>query len=214
DAAARPLSRADAPRETTPDEAGDFALRSLEPARYRLSVRLFDDALYVRAVQLPGPPAAAAAAAAARAATPAPARETFEVKSGQQLTGVIVRLAEGSAALAGRVAAAEGAPPQTPAPTRVYLVPQERERAEDPLRYHETAPAADGAFSFKNLAPGRYLLLARAEADAPEARRRPAAWDAESRARLRREAEAAAAAVELQPCQRTADFLLTYPQTK
>jgi hypothetical protein len=204
-AAPRPYSRLDAPRETAPDEAGDFSLRSLEPARYRLSFRLFDDALYVRSVQLPGATPNASAAGA---------RELFEVKSGQQLTGLDVRLAEGAASFGGRVAPAEGAAPQTPAPTRVHLVPQERERAEDTLRYYEAAVAGDGAFSFRNVAPGRYLLLARAEAEAPDAARRPAARDADTRARLRREAEAAAAPVELQPCQRTSDFALRYPQTK
>ncbi|HEX6183567.1 MAG TPA: carboxypeptidase-like regulatory domain-containing protein [Pyrinomonadaceae bacterium] len=204
-AAPRPFSRADAPRDTTPEETGDFSLRALEPARYRLSFRLFDESLYVRTVQLPGAAPNAAAAA----------RDIFEVKTGQQLKGLDVRLAAGAASFGGRVAPAESAAPQTPAPTRVHLVPQERERAEDPLRYYEaTVAAADGTFSFKNVAPGRYLLLARAEADAPDAPHRPAALDADTRTRLRREAEAAAATVELQPCQRTSDFALKYPQTK
>ncbi len=204
----RPFSRLDVPRETTPEETGDFSLRTLEPARYRLSFRLFDESLYLRSVQLPGatPNAAAAAAAAAR--------DLFEVKSGQQLKGIDVRLAEGASSFGGRVALAEGTAPQTPAPTRVHLVPQERERAEDPLRFYEAPVASDGTFSFRNLAPGRYLLLARAEAQTPDAPHRPAAWDADTRARLRREAEAAASPVELQPCQRTSDFTLKFPQTK
>lgn len=206
--APHPFSRADIVRETAPEETGDFSFRSLEPARYRLSFRVFDESLYVRSVQPPGvapnaPPSAAAA------------RDTFEVKTGQQLKGFDVRLSEGAATFGGRVAMAEGTAPQTPAPTRAYLVPQERERAEDLLRYYEaTVATADGTFSFKNVAPGRYLLLARAEADAPDAPRRPPAWDADTRARLRREAEAAATPFELQPCQRTSDFTLKYPQTK
>ena len=206
--APRPFSRADAPREIAPEETGDFTLRALEPSRYRLSFRVFDESLYVRSVQPPGtapnaPPSASVA------------RDMFEVKTGQQLKGIDVRLAEGAATFGGRVAVAEGAAPQMPAPTRAYLVPQERERAEDPLRYYEaTVASADGAFSFKNVAPGRYLLLARAEADTLDTPRRPPAWDADTRARLRREAEAAATPVELQPCRRTSDFTLKYPQTK
>jgi hypothetical protein len=209
--APRIYSRLDVPRDTTPDEAGDFSFRALEPARYRLSVRLFDESLYVRALQVPGatPNAAAGSNAAAAAA-----RDVFELKSGQRLTGLGVRLAEGAASFGGRVVVAEGATPQTPTPTLVHLVPQERERAEDLLRFYEAPVTSDGAFSFKNLAPGRYLLLARAEADAPDATHRPAAWDADSRTRLRREAEAAAATVELQPCQRTSDFILKFPQSK
>jgi hypothetical protein len=201
---ARPASRLSALRETTPDETGSFSLRSLEAARYRLAFRLFDESLYVRAVQLPGAAPNAAGAA----------RDVFELKPGQQLSGVAVRLAEGAAGFGGRVATAEGASPQTPPPTRVHLVPQERERAEDALRYHEASVAPDGAFSFKNVAPGRYLLLARAEAETAEAPHRPAAFDAEARTRLRREAEAAGVTIELQPCQRTADYALRFPQTK
>ncbi|HEX8285445.1 MAG TPA: carboxypeptidase regulatory-like domain-containing protein [Pyrinomonadaceae bacterium] len=203
-APAQPFSRLLVARETTPEETGDFSIRSLEPARYRLTFRLFDESLYVRSVQLPG----------AAPNAPAAAREVFELKSGQQLSGIGVRLAEGAAGFGGRVAPAEAAAPQTPPPTRVHLVPQERERAEDVLRYYEAAVAPDGAFSFKNLAPGRYLLLARAEADAPDAPHRPAAFDADTRARLRREAEAANVTVELQPCQRTSDYALKFPQSK
>ena len=203
-AAVRPVSRLLVPRETTPDEAGDFSLRPLEAARYRLSLRPFDESLYVRAVQLPGAAPNAAGAA----------RDVFELRPGQQLSGISARLAEGAATFGGRVHAAEGASPQTPPPTRVHLVPQERERAEDTLRYYEAAVSADGTFSLKNLAPGRYLLLARAEAEAPDAPRRPAAWDADTRARLRREAEAANVTVELKPCQRATDHALKFPQSK
>ena len=209
-AAGRPLSRLATPHETTPDETGAFAVRSLEAGRYRLSFRLFDEALYVRSVQLPAAPSAAGNAPGAAAA----ARDLFELKAGQQLTGLSVGLAEGAAAFAGRLATTEGAAPQGPAPTRVHLVPQERERADDPLRFHEAAPAPDGTFSFKNLAPGRYRVLARAAADAFDAAPRPAAWDADARAALRREAEAAGHAVELQPCQRTTNYVLRPPQPK
>lgn len=200
----RPASRLLMPRDTAPEETGEFSLRSLDATRYRLSFRLFDESLYVRAVQLPG----------AAPNAPAAARDTFELKSGQQLSGVAVRLAEGAAGFGGRVSMAEGASPQTPPPTRVHLVPQERERAEETLRYYEATLAPDGAFSFRNLAPGRYLLLARAEAEAPDAPHRPAAFDADTRARLRREAEAAGVTIELQPCQRTSDYALKFPQTK
>ena len=81
----------------------------------------------------------------------------------------------------------------------------------DALRLFETTPGADGAFSFKNLPPGRYLLLARVTSDATDAAPRPASWDTDSRTRLRREAEAANTTVELQPCQRATDFTLRFP---
>lgn len=218
------ISRLSMQREATPDETGSFTVRSLEAGRYRLSARLFDEALYVRSIQLPGAAPAAAApqratgsAAPQRAATSTQraaltvARDVFELKSGQQLTGLLVRVAEGAASLSGNVAPAT---PAVPLPSfaqlRVHLVPQERERAEDTLRYYETALTPDGTFSFKNLAPGRYLALLRPAATG-EAALRPAAWDSPTRDQLRREAEAANTTLELQPCQRTADFTLRFP---
>jgi protocatechuate 3,4-dioxygenase beta subunit len=220
----RVFSRFAAPHDATPDEAGAFTLRALEAGRLHVSVRLFDEALYLRAVEQPGaaalaaPPAPATSArasiaAATRTSSAPVSRETFDVKAGQQFSGLVVRLAEGAASFAGRVALVQGAATQTPAPTRVYLVPQERERAEDPLRFYETAVGAEGAFAFRNVAPGRYLVLARAEAEAGDAATRPAAWDADRRALLRREAEGANTPAELQPCQRTADFTLRFPQS-
>ena len=64
----------------------------------------------------------------------------------------------------------------------------------------------------RHLAPGRYYLLARpaSDAESSEAQPRPAAWSAESRAKLRREARAAKVEVELQACQRVMDYVLRY----
>ncbi|PYS81062.1 MAG: hypothetical protein DMF67_18085 [Acidobacteria bacterium] len=218
-ARALPAPRTSLTREATPDDAGAFTLRSLEAGRYRLAVRPFDENLYVRSIQLPGANVPAAAQHA-NAATPAASRanaaattapEALDIRPGQQLSGVTVRLSEGAASLSGHVVAAEGA--QTPpyASLRVHLLPAEREHADDALRLFETTPGADGAFSFKNLPPGRYLLLARVTSDATDAAPRPASWDTDSRTRLRREAEAANTTVELQPCQRATDFTLRFP---
>lgn len=238
----RPFSRISISRETTPDASGSFTLRSLEPGRYRLAFRLFDESLYVRSIQLPGaPPASAATPTSQRAIDTAPqratnsasqsasqrttnssatqrtgaqataARDLFELRSGQQLSGVSIHLAEGAASFVGRIVAAEGAAPPPFAQMRVHLVPQERERDDDPLRFYETAPASDGTFTFKNLAPGRYLVLAREVNDTRDTTPRPAALDTDARAKLRREAEAVNNVTELQPCQRTNDFTLRFP---
>ena len=216
------LSRVSTQRDATPDPTGAFTLRNLEQGRYRLALRLFDEALYARSVQLPAssatpPPTNSAAApnttraAAQRASAPAPtARDIFDIKSGQQLNGITVRLAEGAAFLSGHVVA-EGPTIPPFAQLRVYLVPAEREHEDDTLRFYEATPTADGTFSLKNLAPGRYLVLARLTDDASDAAPRPASWDADSRARLRRDAESANNAVELQPCQRTTDFNVRLP---
>lgn len=220
-------------REATPDASGSFTLRGLEPGRYRLFARPFDEALYVRSVQLPaaaaapqratasgndqgpankpvGRPSANAPAQAVRGTAP---REGLDLRAGQQLSGVSVRLAEGAALLSGRVAAAEGSAPPPFSQLRVYLVPAERESADDLLRYFDATPDGSGAFNFKSLPPGRYLLIARAAPEpTPDAPARAPYWDADSRARLLREAEAANSTIELQPCQRTTSFVLSLPK--
>jgi protocatechuate 3,4-dioxygenase beta subunit len=225
------VTRLSLAREATPDASGAFTLRALEAGRYRLNVRPFDEALYTRSIKLPAPAATKPASPAPPAATspatklveqlkatpPAsfvtPTRDALEVRAGQQLNGVEVRLAEGAALLSGRVVAAEGAMTPHFSQTRVHLLPAERESADDPLRYFEATPDGSGAFIFKSLPPGRYLVVLRpAPESTPDAPARPAHWDADSRARLRREAEAANSPVELQPCQRTTDFILRLPK--
>jgi hypothetical protein len=199
--------------EIAPDAKGDFVLRNLREGRQRFGVILADERLYVRAATLPAT-AAATAANARGAATPTTidlARAGFSLKPGEQLAGASVAVSAGAASLRGRVAAAEGE--QLPDGLRVYLVPAERERAEDVLRYAETTALADGTFAFKNLAPGRYLLVARANANTdarPQQPRLALALDANARTQLRRDAEAAKNAVELQPCQRAEDFALRF----
>lgn len=219
--AGRIFSRFAVPQNTTPDAAGAFTVRQLEAGRYRLSVRLFDEALYVRSIQTPAPAAPPQRATGAQRTPTAPnanaSREVFDVRTGQQFSGLTVRIAEGAATLSGSVAAAEpaaGAPP-TPTPfaqLRVHLVPQERERADETLRYYEAPISGDGTFTFRNLAPGRYLAIVRPFFVEPgESAPRPAALDTGTRAQLRREAESANTSVEFQPCQRTTDFVLRFP---
>jgi protocatechuate 3,4-dioxygenase beta subunit len=208
--------------ETVPDGGGSFTVRNLEAGRYRVEVRPVDENFYTRSVQLPESATAAATAAApkpgaAPKATPSSttsARDSLELRPGQQLSGVQVRVAEGAASLAGHVVAAEEGG-QVPAQTRLFLVPSEREHADNLLRYASAVPASDGAFVFRNLAPGRYLLVARTLQTNPSdpSTMRPAFWDAAERARMRRDAEAANLAFELQTCQRTTDVTVRYPQT-
>jgi hypothetical protein len=220
------FSRLAVQQSVSPDDTGAFIIRTLEAGRYQLSARLFDDALYVRSIQTPTPPTptpqrapgAAPPRTATTTATAAVSRDVFDVKSGQQLSGLVVRVAEGAASFAGSVAAPEpaaGAPPAPPPPfaqLRVHLVPQERERADDTLRYYEAPVASDGTFVFKNLAPGRYLVLARPFIVEPgESTPRRAALAPATRAILRREAESANTTVDLQPCRRTSDFTLRFP---
>jgi hypothetical protein len=198
-----------------PTDQGEFTVRNLMAGSYRLSLWLPSDAWYVRSIVLPGA-AARAPTAPAKAAQPKSALPSLiTLKTGENVTNVAVQISQDAAGLRGRVTAeAEGA--LLPPNLRVYLVPAERERTEDVLRYGEAQPGSDGVFTLKNLAPGRYWLIARPapESESPERPARSLLWDADARAKLLREAEAANAAVELQPCQRINDYALRFAAAK
>ena len=196
--------------DTAPDDKGEFALRGLTPGRFRLDLRPPGPDWYVRATTLAAaPPAGPNAKTTPRVAAPNPLADVLTLAAGAQLTGLTVTLAPGAASFRGRVA---GATDGAPLPELfVYLVPVERERADDPLRYAMARVRSDGSFAFTNLAPGRYRLLAR---PAPAREQADDALfasfpDADTRAQLRRAAETSDA-FELQPCQRLNDYVLRY----
>ena len=187
------------------NEKGEFVLRNLQPAKYRLDIKLPSESWYVRAINLP----ATATRAINRSSTASAVQNwqgTLTIKPGENLSGVSVAVGQDAAGLRGRLATdvatiREG--------TRVYLVPVEREQANNVLRYSETFVKSDGTFALTNLAPGRYFILSRVEAPAPsDASPRPIAWDAAARAKLRLEAEAAKTIVDLKPCEQKIDYEL------
>lgn len=192
---------------SVPNEQGEFSIRNLSGGVFRLSVRAPGEDWYVRSLTLPQT-VRAAATPQGRATAPPPG--TVSIRTGERITNVLINLAQGAAALRGRVTVPEGA--ALPANLRVYLVPSERERADDLLRYAEASVGADGSFSFTSLAPGRYWLLLRAQPPASDVLQPPRmlSWDDEGRKTLRREAEAANNAVELKPCQRVSDYTTSY----
>jgi hypothetical protein len=93
---------------------------------------------------------------------------------------------------------------------RVYLVPSERDKSEDPLRYFTSEVAADGTFSLSNLPPGRYWALAQqSQAEVPASTEKLRLPDAlEARSNVRRIAESIKNEVELKPCQNVTDYKL------
>lgn len=202
----------------SPDEQGDYGIRNLMGGSYRLSARLPNDFWYTRSISLPGaastlarPPATTSKSAPAKSAPAASPPSVITLKQGERLTGTTIQIAQDGATVRGRIIMSpEGA--NLPDNLKVYLIPTERERAEDVLRYSETSVMSDGAFILRNLAPGRYLIIARPAADPPtlDSAPRPTFWDADARAKLRREAEALNAAIELKPCQRVSDYELRF----
>jgi carboxypeptidase family protein len=201
------------------NEKGEFALRNLEAARYRLEIKLPTESWYVRAITLPGaaaraqePPTAQRAQPLVASPNPKVWQGVVAIKSGEKLSGVSIAVGQDAAGLHGRVTP-EGAAVREG--TRVHLVPVDREQADNVLRYHETLVNSDGSLAFTNIAPGRYFILARVEAPTEVAATpRPAALDALARGKLRREAEAANAVVELKPCQRMVDYALKLSAAK
>ncbi len=183
-----------------PERTGEMNFRNLNVGRYHLSAKLLDDNWYVRSITLPGALVKATPKAPAKATTTDVARNGLNLKSGDKITGLLVKVAEGAAAVKGQVKADEPLSPLL----RVYLVPVEKERADDVLRYSFTGISADGAFSFGHLAPGKYWLTTRVEMDDAQKK----ILDTAERAKLRREAEAANVVVELQTCQRVANYEL------
>jgi hypothetical protein len=127
------------------------------------------------------------------------ARTGLMLKSGEAVTGVRVTLAEGAASLSGNIET----PASQPVPPNlvVYLVPSDKDKSDDFMRYFSKRPEADGSFVFEQIPPGNYWAIVKADAGETSVRGADAG---EFRAKLRREAESEKSEVELKPCQNLA----------
>jgi hypothetical protein len=196
------------------NERGEFTVYSLEANHYFLEPRLPNENWYVKAIAasaMTSSTAGARGAAARNSASADVARSGIALKAGEKVAGVTVTVADGAAAVSGKLAPAkEGS--RLPARLRVHLVPAEASAANDALRYAEAFARSDGSFSLNNIAPGKYWLITRAAPDdeALDSPPLPVALDANERAKLRKEAEAMKVEVELKPCQRISDQAVKY----
>jgi protocatechuate 3,4-dioxygenase beta subunit len=182
---------------------GAFSMRNVVPARYRFNPRFFARYWYLQSITIGGSPAAKAAAARNDAAA-----NWTSVRAGEQLSNVTITLAAGAASIRGKITVAEGA--AVPSGAAVYLVPAERDKVNDVLRYFVTNVSSEGAFSLNNLPPGRYwpLLQTTAQPEIATLAKLRLPESLEARTRLRRIAEAQKSDVELKPCQTLADYQL------
>lgn len=187
------------PSSASPDPNGNFTLRNLPPGRYLFDPRFYARYWYLSAISV--------------AATPKidPAANWTTLKFGEQITNVTITLAEGAASIRGRVKAANDA--EIPSGYGVYLVPAEREKSADVLRYSMTAVQADGTFALNGLPPGRYFALLHV----PDAQTNTIAKlrlpeSAQARTKLLRTAEAQKTILELKPCQNVTDYQLAVKQ--
>ena len=200
--------------EITPDNKGEFTLRNVSAGHYRISLRLPGKSWYVRSISLAG--GAKSTVASRASATPAAnqtvVRDGLNIRSGENVSGLAITVAEGAAYLSGKVVAQEGT--ALPVRLRIYLVPVAKESADDALRFPETLIGPDGRFAFDNIAPGSYRIIAQPVSDSDDSAtsKQPVSWDADGRSKLYREAERINAEVDLKTCQSMDDYVLKYPQ--
>ena len=177
-----------------PDAQGNVTLKNLVAGQYYFAARLSAKHWYLQSVSFASP--------AAKTSKPVDAARTWTtVKVGDKLSGLTITLAKGAASIDGRVALKEGE--TLPERLSVYLVPIEKERADDPLRFYGSAVGPDGKIALNSIAPGRYWVLTQPTGDEADSPMRKLRWpdETETRARLRRDAEAAKTEIELKPCQ-------------
>jgi carboxypeptidase family protein len=190
---------------TLPDKQSNFTLRNLAPGQYRFTARPMAKYWYLKSISWQS--SAAALPKAIQENRPADAaRNWTTLKAGDRLSGLTITLAEGAASLHGQIDVAEGQ--KLPSKMFVYLVPAEREKANDVLRFFASIVSVDGTFEMTNLAPGRYLIVAQAVAQNASnilsKLRLPD--EAEARAKLLRDAEVTKIETELTPCQNVRDY--------
>ncbi len=198
-------------REGASNESGGFEIFDLDPGQYIPRSRLLDRTLFLKSITGSPPAAAGGRSPAARVPPIDLSRSGIHLKAGERFRGITMTVADGAAALSGRIVAAkEGA--GLPSRIRVHLIPAEPVAVDDALRYHETLMRPNGSFSFANLAPGKYYLLAKGIPgdEIFELARLPLAFDDVERKKLRNEAESRKIELELKSCQQIKDFALSW----
>jgi hypothetical protein len=192
-------------RPAQPDAQGNFLLNNLAAGEYSFATRIEPKYWYLRSVVFT-PPVVAGAKAASK---PVDAmRAWITLKPGDKLSGFTFTLGHGAGLLRGQIAVGEGE--AIPPRVVVYLVPAERERAEDVLRFSAANVSPEGWFSFDKIAPGRYWAIAEVRPEGVTLSlsqvRHP--HEAAMRSRLRREAEIVKSEIEFKPCQEIGNFKL------
>lgn len=194
-----------------PESDGSFVLRNLRTGNYSVAAKFFGRYWYLQSITAPSP--AIANKVVASSSRLDLGRNWASVKSGEQLGGLVIMLAEGAALVRGKVNIANGV--GLSPDMRVYFIPTEREKADDAYRYFVATVASDGTFSSTNMSPGHYQVLLRntplPEVESNDKLHLPSA--VEARLKLKREAEVNRIELELKPCQTLSnyDLNLKYP---
>ena len=191
-----------------PDKQGDFAMRNLAPGQYRFNARPMAKYWYVKSISWPPSSVPSAKGILTNHLVDA-ARNWTNLKAGDRLSGLTITIAEGAASFHGRIDLEEGQ--KLPPKLFVYLVPGEKEKAEDVLRFFASLVSADGSFAINNVAPGLYRVIAKSaganQSNILSKLRLPD--EEEVRVKLLEGAEAAKIEIELKSCQNVTDYHLT-----
>jgi hypothetical protein len=193
------------PHSSVPDRDGELMFRELNAGHYRIVPQLFDAKWFIRSITVPAAPAGKPAI---KASSIDVGRHGLSLKPGERMTRVTITVAEGAAAIKGKVNASAGL--KLPSQVVVHLIPVERQKADDVLRYAETKTSGDYEFNLTSLEPGKYWIIALPSLKNDD---KPKAWNVTERLRLRKEAEAINTLIELQPCQQIGSYELPYKST-
>jgi hypothetical protein len=189
-----------------PNSQGDISLRNLAAGQYQIIARQFAKYWYLHSISLP------AESRTTKPGEPNGPKDAVlnwtNLKPGDRLSGLIVKVAEGAASLRGQITLAEGA--TLPGRLYVYLVPAEREKSQDVLRFLAAPVTPDKKIALNNIPPGRYFIVVQPALEdvRPTLTKLRLPDETETRAKLRREAEAAKTEIEFKPCQNVTDYQL------
>ncbi len=176
------------------DANGSVSLKNLVPGRYFFVPEFAAKYWYLQSITLPPVPPAT---------KPVDATRTWTgLKSAERLSGLTITLAQGAASFSAQVAEDRSEA------LFLYLVPAEKERAEDALRFFGAAIGPDRKVALNNLPPGNYWVPVKSEGAPVSTAKLRLPDQKELRASLRREAEAAKTTIELKPCQNLTGFQL------
>lgn len=191
----------------SPDKEGMFVFPNLRPGQYVVYPRFFARYWYLQSITVPGQAAHAGVKAAPVTPKTDSARNWISVKGGEPISGLTLTIAEGAGSIRGKIVVGEGT--RVPDRLSIYLVPAEREKAEDVLRFFIARVEPNGTFALNSLPPGRYWSIAQVENDGELSigkLRLPA--NVEARTKLRQAAELLKKEVEIKACQNVNDFQL------
>jgi len=204
------LSSAPTQTNSQVDENWQFALMNISEGVYRPVVGVTNPDWYLSSLRIAQPSTAANG-------RQRPGSSNDLVVSGipvgpsTNVTGLVVTIASGAAGINGKVVGPGSAP--LPKTVMITLVPAESVAANDVMRYSQVVTREGGVFVVRNIAPGRYWLLATPllEGDAGFAGGLRSSYrNSAVRAQLRLEAEKTQKVFDLQPCQKLDGVVIEY----